>query len=185
MKSKLLCTFLVLLVSTMALPMAAQKDPYVGDVPMSPKKTLLENLASSPINTIFVKSLQAAQLDQTPAGSGAYTIFAPTDDAFRNLRRTSTTSPQTAAPSGLSPAVLKYHIVQGRLSSKKLNKLLKKGHGTATLQTIAGLPLTIKRYGSILVLTDARGGTATVITSDIWSRGGIFHVIDAVLTPDA
>ncbi len=184
MKLKLPRLFVIALLGTMVFSAAAQKDPYVGDVPMSPKKTLLENLTASPVNTILVQALRATQLDRMLNGSGPYTVFAPTDDAFRNLQRASATAGKTAAATDISAQIVKYHIMQGRLSSKKLSKLIKKGHGTATLQTIAGVPLTLKKYGSILVLTDAKGGTATVITPDIWSKGGIFHVIDAVLLPN-
>ena len=177
MRVALLRTFVTLLALVFGTAAAAQKDPYVGDVPMSPKKTLLENLSASPIHTEFVKAAHGAQLDQTLTSGGNYTVFAPTDDAFRQPKA-------SAALTGASSAELvKYHMVEGRLTSKQLTKRVKKGHGSLVLQTLAGQPLTVKRYGSVLVLTDTKGGTATLITPDVRSKDGAFHVIDCVLVP--
>ena len=172
---------LVILTLLTAMTAAAQKDPYVGDVSMSPKKTLLDNLSASPIHTDLVKLLHSTQMDQVLASGGPYTVFAPTDDAFRKLQRS---VPPVPLPAGEALAsLLGYHVVQGRITLKQLNKLMKKGHGTATLRTLDGQSLVIKRYGNVAVLTDTKGGTATLVTADILSTGGVFHVIDAVLMP--
>ncbi len=176
---------LVLMISVVcaALSAAAQGDPHVGDVAMSPKKTLLENLATSPIHKDWMEALHVTGIGQMLSSSGPYTVFAPTDDAFGKLPALAA-SLRSSTPDDALPALVKYHIVQGRLTSKRLGKLLKKGHNTITLQTLAGQPLTLKRYGSILVLSDVKGGTATVVTANVVCKNGVFDVIDAVLMPN-
>ena len=180
MKLKLFRVVLMLFALTAAFAAGAQKDPYVGDVAMSPKKTLLENLTASPIHTEFLKALRTTQLDQSLSSGGPYTIFAPTDDAWRRLHPTASANPLTG---DALVTALEYHIVQGKLTTKQIRKRIKKGHSSITLQTMAGSALTVKRYGSVLVLTDSKGGTTTLITTDVLSKGGVFHVIDAVLLP--
>ena len=61
--------------------------------------------------------------------------------------------------------------------------MIKKGGGTATLTTVEGGKLTAKESGSIITLTDEKGGTATITTADVFQKNGVIHVIDSVLMP--
>ena len=79
--------------------------------------------------------------------------------------------------------ILTYHVVPGKISSKELAKMIKKGGGMATLTTVEGGKLTAKMSGSIITLTDEKGGTATITTADVFQKNGVIHVIDTVLMP--
>jgi uncharacterized surface protein with fasciclin (FAS1) repeats len=79
--------------------------------------------------------------------------------------------------------ILTYHVVSGRLSSKDLMKLIKAGNGKAELTTVEGEKLWVMMSGMNIVLTDQKGGTATVTTADVYQKNGVIHVIDAVLMP--
>ena len=52
------------------------------------------------------------------------------------------------------------------------------------LKTVAGGTLTASLQGSKVVLTDEKGGTATVTIADVYQSNGIIHVVDAVLLPN-
>ena len=62
-------------------------------------------------------------------------------------------------------------------------KAIKKGKGTFTLNTVQGEPLTLSMDGSMIKITDAKGGTAMVTTADVFQSNGVVHVIDTVLMP--
>ena len=79
--------------------------------------------------------------------------------------------------------ILTYHVVKGRISSKDLAKMIKKGHGTATLTTVEGGTLKAMMNGSTIVLTDEKGGTANITTADVFQSNGVIHVINGVLLP--
>jgi uncharacterized surface protein with fasciclin (FAS1) repeats len=79
--------------------------------------------------------------------------------------------------------VLTYHVVPGRISSRQLMGMIQKGGGTATLKTVEGEELTASMSGGNILLTDAKGGTATVTTADVYQSNGVIHVVDAVLMP--
>jgi uncharacterized surface protein with fasciclin (FAS1) repeats len=151
----------------------AQKDPDVGNITMDPKKTLTQDVEASPIHKRFADALNSSGVGATLNSGGPYTVFAPTDDAFNKLH------PSTA-PDGEQ---LKYHVVNGKLNARKLGKMVKKGKGSASLQTLDGGTLKLERRGTILTLTDAAGNTAYITTADVKEKSGYFHVIDAVLTP--
>ena len=61
--------------------------------------------------------------------------------------------------------------------------MIKKGGGKATLKTVQGEDLTVSMMGGKIMLTDAKGGMATVTTADVFQSNGVIYVIDTVLMP--
>ena len=62
-------------------------------------------------------------------------------------------------------------------------KEIKKAGGSLQLPTVAGEPLTFTLDASSVKITDAKGGSATVTTADVYQSNGVVHVIDTVLMP--
>jgi uncharacterized surface protein with fasciclin (FAS1) repeats len=65
-----------------------------------------------------------------------------------------------------------------------LAKLIKKGKGKAWLKTVSGGTLAAMMDGGNIVLRDAKGGTSTVTTADVYQSNGVIHVVNAVLMPN-
>ena len=162
----------------------AQKDPDVGGAPMYPSKTIVENAVNSPIHKTLVAAVKAAGLVDTLNGPGPFTVFAPTDDAFAKLPAGTVESLTQPDNKATLTKILTYHVVPGRLSSKDIEKAIKKGHGTATYTTVSGGMLKAMMSGSNITLTDEKGGTATITTADVFQKNGVIHVIDTVLMPN-
>jgi uncharacterized surface protein with fasciclin (FAS1) repeats len=116
-------------------------------------------------------ALGAADLVTTLKGKGPFTVFAPTDDAFKAL------------PAGLVEALLKpenkktlaailtYHVVSGNVLAKDVVKL-------TSAKTVNGAEVAIKVSGKKVTVNDA-----TVTKTDIIASNGVIHVIDKVLVP--
>lgn len=163
---------------------SAQKDPDVGGAPMFANKTIVENAVNSPIHKTLVAAVKAAGLVDTLNSAGPFTVFAPTDDAFAKLPEGTVTTLTQPENKATLVKILTYHVVKGRISAKELAKMIKKGNGTATLTTVEGGTLKAMMSGSNIVLTDEKGGTATVTTADVFQKNGVIHVIDTVLMPN-
>jgi uncharacterized surface protein with fasciclin (FAS1) repeats len=166
-----------------SLSAVAQKDPDVGGAPMYPNKTIVENAVNSPIHKTLVAAVKAAGLVDTLNSAGPFTVFAPTDDAFAKLPAGTVDTLVKPESHDTLVKILTYHVVPGKISSKELAKMIKKGHGMATLKTVQGENLTAKMSGMVIMLTDAKGGTATITTADVFQKNGVIHVIDTVLMP--
>jgi uncharacterized surface protein with fasciclin (FAS1) repeats len=182
---KTIC-LLTLAVAALAIasPQArAQKDPDVGGAPMYANKTIVENAANSPINKTLVAAVKAGGLVDTLNSPGPFTVFAPTDDAFAKLPAGTVDTLVKPENKATLDKILTYHVVAGRVSSKQLMGMIKKGGGTATLKTVQGEDLTASLSGDNIVLTDAKGGTATITTANVYQSNGVIHVIDSVLMP--
>ena len=155
----------------------------VGGAAMYPTKNIVENAVNSKDHTTLVAAVKAAGLVDTLAGAGPFTVFAPTNAAFKKL-------PPGAVNGLLKPemkdqltGVLTYHVVPGRMTSADLAKAVKDGGGQASLKTVEGEPLTVTRKGSTIMVTDAKGGTARVTIADVMQSNGVIHVVNKVLMP--
>lgn len=116
-------------------------------------------------------ALKAAHLVKVLEGKGPFTVFAPTDDAFKKL-------PEGTVASLLEPenieklqAILKYHVVSGRIYSPKA---LKAGKAT----TLQGDRVKIRLENGKVFVNNSR-----VVQADIDASNGVIHVIDSVLLP--
>jgi uncharacterized surface protein with fasciclin (FAS1) repeats len=184
-KKSILAASAVFCLAVTSLAASAQmKDPDVGGAAMYPNKTIVANAVNSPIHTTLVAAVKAAGLVDTLNSAGPFTVFAPTNDAFAKLPAGTVETLLKPENKATLVKILTYHVVAGRVSAKQLEKMIKKGGGTATLTTVQGGTLKASMSGSSIVLTDEKGGTATVTTADVFQSNGVIHVIDAVLLPN-
>ena len=117
-------------------------------------------------------ALEAAGLTGALKGSGPFTVFAPTDEAFAKL-------PAGTVETLLKPenkeklkAVLLYHVVSGNVTADQVTKL--NGRSVKTLQ---GSSIKVKTSHGVRV------DDANVTQTDIKASNGVIHVIDTVLMP--
>jgi uncharacterized surface protein with fasciclin (FAS1) repeats len=126
----------------------------------------------------LVAALQAAELDDELTGSGPFTVFAPTDDAFNRL-------PAGTVDFLLEPAnqatlidVLLYHVYDGSVLSPAAITL----DGQSVTMLNDGT-MSIDLVGGELELNVGGNRPATVTITDVLCSNGVIHVIDAVLDP--
>ncbi len=143
----------------------------VGGAKMLPTKNIVENAAESSDHTTLVAAVKAADLAGTLSGTGPFTVFAPTNEAFNKL-------PAGTVDNLLKPdmkkdlsKILTYHVVPGELMASDLTDGQK-------LKTVEGeeLMVTVKD-GKVMI------NGANVTIADVVSSNGVTHVIDAVLMP--
>jgi len=164
--------------------MGEMKDPMVGGAAMYPTKTIVENAVNSPIHTTLVAAVKAAGLVDTLNSAGPFTVFAPTNDAFAKLPVGTVDTLLKPENKATLTKILTYHVVAGKLSAKDIAAGIKAGGGKYEMTTVAGGKLTATMSGKELMLTDEKGGMATVTTANVFQSNGVIHVIDTVLMPN-
>ncbi|HEX8261671.1 MAG TPA: fasciclin domain-containing protein [Allosphingosinicella sp.] len=162
---------------------AASKAPMVGGAAMYPSRTIVENAARSKAHTTLVAAVKAAGLVDTLSGAGPFTVFAPTNAAFARLPAGTVDTLLRPENKPMLQSVLTYHVVPGRVSAAQLIGKIKAGRGVARLATVQGGTLTARLAGGKVVLTDEKGGRATVTQADVYQSNGVIHVTDAVSLP--
>lgn len=163
--------------------MHKQHTVMVGGAAMYPSRNIIQNAVNSKDHTTLVAAVKAAGLVKTLEGTGPFTVFAPTNEAFAALPDGTVQTLLKPENKATLTKILTYHVVPGRLSPKDLANDVRKGHGKAELKTVEGESLTVSKDGSGWAVTDAKGNTAHVTIGDVKQSNGVIYVIDKVLMP--
>jgi uncharacterized surface protein with fasciclin (FAS1) repeats len=158
-------------------------DMMVGGAPMSPEKTIVQNASAAHNLTTLVTAVKAADLADTLSGAGPFTVFAPTNMAFKKLPDGTVTTLLEPENKAKLASVLTYHVVPGKLDAKDLMADVNKGGGKAMLKTVQGEELTVTARNGHVMIADASGHMAEVIIADVEQSNGVVHVINRVLLP--
>ena len=127
-------------------------------------------VAAGNFNTL-AKALAAADLVDALKGTGPFTVFAPTDDAFDKLPAGTVEGLLKPEKKADLQGILKYHVVSGKVMAADVVKL-------TSADTLHGKKLTIQvQDGTVMV------DKATVTKTDIECSNGVIHVIDSVMLP--
>lgn len=121
----------------------------------------------------LLAAVDAAGLTETLVGRGPFTVFAPTDEAFKRL-------PNGTVADLLKPenreklvTLLTYHVLPGRVTAAQARTV-------SNAETVAGQKVTLRDVDGEL-----RVNNAVVRIADVPASNGLIHVIDRVLMPQA
>ena len=150
---------------------------------MYPTKTIVQNALNSPDHTTLVAAVKAAGLVDTLAGTGPFTVFAPTNAAFNKLPAGTVETLLKPENRAMLQSVLTYHVVPGRMTAADLMAAIRAGGGQARLTTAQGAALTARMMGGQIMLVDAKGGMSHVTQANVMQSNGVIHVVDTVVMP--
>ena len=119
----------------------------------------------------LVAALQAADLVDTLKGAGPFTVFAPTEEAFKALPEGTLSSLLLPENKQTLTNILFYHVISANVLAADVVKL-------ESADTVLGQPVSIKVENGKVFINDAE-----VIVTDIKTTNGVIHVINAVLLP--
>lgn len=141
-----------------------------GCASQSAPKSLADTIAANPQLTTLNGLVSKSGLTDTLKGSGPFTVFAPSNDAFAKVPA------KTMEDLGKDPvklkAVLTYHLVPGKVMAADV----KNGNS----KTVNGANVALSKSGDYVTVEDAM-----VQTADISATNGIVHIVDSVLIPPA
>ncbi|XP_037795768.1 serine-rich adhesin for platelets-like [Penaeus monodon] len=146
-------------------------DDEVGCTRVKPLKNLLET-AEALGATKWAAYIRESGLANELETAGAYTLFAPTNEAFSNLRRSLKSQMESYRGNPNNPILL-YHILPTKLKSDefKANLMAETRH--------QGHNVRINKYSNGMTTINC----ALLIRKDQQATNGIVHVIDNVLDP--
>jgi uncharacterized surface protein with fasciclin (FAS1) repeats len=131
---------------------------------------IVDTAAGAGTFNTLVAAVKAAGLVETLKGPGPFTVFAPTDDAFKAL---GTTVDDLLKPENKDKlvAILTYHVIPGKVMAADLKDGME-------AKTVNGETVMIDLDNGAMV------DDAKVVTADIAATNGVIHVIDKVILPD-
>ena len=145
--------------------------------------TIVEVAQADDTFSTLVTAVTAADLGATLSGTGPFTVFAPTNDAFAKLPA-GTVEKLTTDDKETLKAILTYHVIEGSVDAGTLTAAIEAaGDAGYKITTVGGGTLTAKIVDRGVVLTDAAGNMSKVTATDVAASNGLIHVIDTVLMP--
>lgn len=151
----------------------SQATPPAPAAPAAPaaKADIVDVAVAAPNFKTLVAALKAAGLVEALKAEGPFTVFAPTDEAFAKLPKGTLDMLLMPENKDKLVAILKYHVVPGRVLSTDAAK-------GASVKSLQGTNVTTKSAdGKVWV------ENATVVKADIVTSNGVIHVIDTVIMP--
>lgn len=125
----------------------------------------------------LVAAVKAAGLVETLSGPGPFTVFAPTDKAFEDLKAAlgEATFNAVLADKAKLTKILGYHVLSSAVYSKDV--------AAGDVGTVEGSKIAVGVSGGNVTLTDSTPNAANVVFTDLPNSNGVIHVIDKVLLP--
>ncbi|CAD5373947.1 Fasciclin domain-containing protein [Rubrivivax sp. A210] len=130
--------------------------------------TLTETLGRNASTQTLARLVKDAGLGETLASAGPYTVFAPSDAAFKAVP--AKTLAELAANKEQLKAVLSYHVVAGNSPAAAIKQ--------GNVKTVNGANLALAKSGGFITVEDA-----VVEQADIKASNGVVHLVDRVLMP--
>jgi uncharacterized surface protein with fasciclin (FAS1) repeats len=128
--------------------------------------------SNNPALSTLVAAVKAAGLVDTLNGPGPFTIFAPTNDAFAKIDKT-TLDGVMADPKGALTKILTYHVVAG-------NKMTAQQLADAKMvKTVEGGTVSIAKTGDTITID----GQSAVVCGNVQTANATVQIIDTVLMP--
>ena len=161
-----------------------QDDAMISDgTQATTDKNIVALAQGNPQASTLVSAVTAAGLAETLSGSGPFTLFAPSNDAFAKVDKATLDGLLKPESKAKLAALLKYHVVAGNVKAADLAKLIADGNGTSAVTTLNGGTLKASMNGDKIILTDAKGGKSTLTTADLVASNGTVHMVDTVAMP--
>ncbi len=132
--------------------------------PVNLADSIAANPALSTLNGLVVK----AGLTETLKTGGPFTVFAPTNDAFKAVPA-ATMADLAQNPEKLK-AVLTYHVIPGKTLSADVKN--------SNAKTVNGANVALAKAGDFVTIE-----SGAVVTANVVATNGVIHTIDTVLLP--
>ena len=138
-----------------------------GCASMQPQN-VVQVIGSDPDLSTLSKLITDAGLNETLAGAGPFTVFAPTNEAFRAVP--AKTMGELAANKDQLKRVLTYHVLPAKSAAAEVMP--------GSMKTVDGANVSVARTANFVTVEEA-----LVTSADKVATNGVVHVIDRVLLP--
>jgi uncharacterized surface protein with fasciclin (FAS1) repeats len=136
--------------------------------PASSPRSVADTIARDPQLSTLNGLVQQAGFADTLKGAGPYTVFAPTNDAFKAVP--AKTMDELSHDPAMLKAVLSYHVLPAKLMAADVTN--------SKARTAQGANVELSKAGQFVTVEDAM-----VQTADIGATNGVVHTVDRVLMP--
>ena len=158
------------LVRIVTITAALALTALLGGARAENQKDIVAVASSAGSFNTLVAAVKAAGLVETLQGSGPFTVFAPTDEAFAKLPKGTLEDLLKPENKEKLTSILTYHVVPGKVMAADVK--------TMKAKTVNGKELDVKASSKGVTIDNAK-----VVKTDVVASNGVIHVIDTVVLP--
>ncbi len=173
---------LVTLPASLALAACSSEPGEAPATEATDRNTVAQAIASAGNLSTLSGALTDAQLAEVLDGSGSYTIFAPTDDAFAALGESGQLLLEVEQRP-LLVGLMREHIVPGHITPDAIGQAIDAEGGPVTMTTMGGGSLTFSREGDAISVSRDGTNSAIFASEGTEAGNGVVIPIDAALIP--
>ncbi|PYT01986.1 MAG: hypothetical protein DMF63_03895 [Acidobacteria bacterium] len=137
---------------------------------MSDKLNLIDTIKNEDKFSTFTRLMASSGASELISGSGEFTVFVPTNDAFVKIPESKINELLNETPQTKLHALLSYHILPGKVMAANL----------------VSAPSRKACNGEELMFTDVNGlkvNSAAMQARNLEATNGVVHALDTVLIP--
>jgi uncharacterized surface protein with fasciclin (FAS1) repeats len=141
---------------------------FTGCATMAPPQPVASAIAATPELSTLSSLINKAGLTSTLNGTGSFTVFAPSNEAFKAVPQK--VMDELAADPAKLKDVLTYHVIPAKVMSSEVKN--------SSVKTVQGANLALSKAGTFVTVEDA-----LVLTADQAATNGVVHIVDRVMLP--
>ena len=141
-----------------------------GCATVSAPVSVADTIAKTPALSTLNGLIASAGLTDTLKGTGPFTVFAPSNDAFKAVPA-KTMDDLAKHPEKLKD-LLTYHVLAGKTLAADVKN--------SKVKSLNGAELELSKAGDFVTVENA-----AVTSADLLASNGVVHIIDTVLVPPA
>ena len=133
-------------------------------------KSLLDNVSASMDHTLFIAALQSSGVDNLLSGKKNYTVFAPTDEAFKKLPHGGVNTMLKASNKDVLHQMILNHIAESKFTSETLKDGM-------TLKMLGGKVFKVQNKDGRIIINGV-----SIRSGETASTNGTLFIADNLLT---
>lgn len=180
---------LLVLCGALSVSLASCSDDDDDTMTTTPQNNIVQVAQGNAAFSTLVAAVTKADLATTLSGTGPFTVFAPTNDAFAKMAPPFNTAANITAitdPAQISQlrGILLYHVVGSNIKAADITTGASSATTVRPASTVGGTAINDNR---IYLTKNGTGvflnGSTRVVTPDVAASNGTIHAIDNVLLP--
>jgi uncharacterized surface protein with fasciclin (FAS1) repeats len=141
---------------------------FTGCATLTASQPVATTIAAQPELSTLSSLIVKAGLTSTLNGAGSFTVFAPSNEAFKAVPQK--VMDELAADPAKLKDVLTYHVIPAKVMSSEVKN--------SSVKSVQGANLAMSKAGTFVTVEDA-----LVLTADQAATNGVVHIVDRVLLP--
>lgn len=148
------------------------------------RSNIIDFIEASKDHSILLQALEITGLSEILNKKGPFTIFAPTNTAFKKLSKTLFDDLMQEKNKKKLKTILLCHIINENINTSEISRTISENNDEATYKTLNDNAIIVFKQQGVLIIEDATGKDSHIEIPDLKQNNGYIHIVDTVILPN-